>query len=411
MVDWTQLPKASEKRIAIHITPQAERAVKQGHPWLFDQAIRKQSHEGQTGDLAVVFDKKRRFLAIGLYDAQSPIRVRILQHHQPQSIDAQWFQDRVTRASQKRAHLLETATTGYRVIYGESDGLPALILDRYASVYVLKLYSSAWLLHLHDVVQSIQNVLDVQTLVLRMSRNMAPQAQRYGLYDGQVLVGNTLTQTQIAFEEYGLHFMADVVHGHKTGYFFDQRENRQRIRNEAKGKTVLDVFAYSGGFSVYAAAGGATHVTSIDISEPALQQAQDNMQRNNHLKSIDICEHEVIAEDAFVALERLHRAGRQFDIVIVDPPAFAKRQSEVSRAYDAYRRLAELALPLLHKNGLWVSASCSSRVTAYDFKRIMDTALHQASRTARQQDMTSHAVDHPIGFPEAEYLKCLWTYL
>lgn len=408
MFDFTQLPQANPRRIAIHVKASAQRAIRQGHPWLFDQAIRKQSHAGQSGDLAVIFDDQRRFLAIGLYDPDSPIRVRILHHHSPATIDEAWFRARIEKALAQRQHLPAEGTTGYRAIYGEGDGLPALILDRYADTWVLKLYSTAWIVHLKTIVDAVQTCAQPKHLILRLSRNVQTAFGGYGLSDGQALM-QSLPTMPLTFHENGLAFLADVIRGHKTGYFFDQRENRARVRDMAQGRRVLDVFAYNGGFSVHASAGGASAVTSLDISAPALEQARANMHLNSDLTAHT--DHQIVIADAFEALQRLRDASARYDVVIVDPPAFAKSADEVDKALQAYERLARLAVPLVAQGGHLVMASCSSRVTADAFFNLIERVLVDLHRPSRHIAYTHHAIDHPVTFAEGAYLKCLFADL
>ncbi|HEX3049345.1 MAG TPA: class I SAM-dependent rRNA methyltransferase [Aggregatilineaceae bacterium] len=391
------------KRIAIHITPAAERAVRSGHPWLFEQAIRKQSHEGESGDLAVIFDHDRRFLAIGLYDPHSPIRVKILQHGTPASIDLDWFTARLRAAVGIRAPLLTPQTDGCRLVHGENDGFPGLVVDRYADTLVLKLYTSAWLPHLQDITTALQRVQSFDRLVLRTSRGM----QSNDLADGKILLGDDLT-APILFHENGLAFAADVVRGHKTGFFFDQRDNRSRVRDLSANRHVLDVFAYTGGFSVYAAAGGAKSVLSVDISEPALVAAQSNFALNQSNPRVRAAQHSILVADAFDGLEQLRVSHRTFDMVIVDPPSFAQNAAQIEQALAAYTRLTRLALTVVNPaGGIFVIASCSSRVTPDQF---FTTVLRAASGYSLSEIAhTGHALDHPIGFPEGEYLKCLFA--
>lgn len=405
MIDFSSLPKTSNKRIAVHIKPAAERALRQGNPWVFDQAIRKQSHEGQSGDLAVIFDKKRKFLAIGLYDPDSPIRVKVLQHGQQATIDAQWFCDKLQKAAEIRQQLNQQNTNAYRLVHGENDGLPGLAVDRYVDTLVLKLYTAAWLPHLQAIITGLEQAQPFDRLVLRLSRNIQDAVSAYGLSDGQLLHGDELSES-IIFQENGLSFAADVIRGHKTGFFFDQRENRQRVRELSANRRVLDVFAYSGGFSVYAAAGGAESVTSLDVSAPALESAKANMRLNRQQIQ---GEHHIIVGDAFEELERLRKNGTTFDMLIVDPPSFAKRADEVEGALIAYSRLAELALAITEPDGVFVMASCSSRVSADDFfKTILRTAKSNG-REVEEIERTAHALDHPVGFAEGAYLKCLFA--
>jgi 23S rRNA (cytosine1962-C5)-methyltransferase len=291
-------------------------------------------------------------------------------------------------------------------VHGENDGQPSLIIDRYADVLVIKLYSAVWFAHLHNILAALENILPAKTVILRFSRTVQ-EGETFGLNDGSVLKGK-LPDSKVRFRENGLLFSADVVHGHKTGFFFDQRDNRQRVGKLAQGRTVLDVFSYSGGFSVYAAAGGAKSVTSLDISEPALASARDNMLLNISNPNVTKCEHETIAADAFEGLKQLSEQGRKFDIVIVDPPSFANSKNQIEGALRAYSRLTELSIPLVEKRGILVIASCSSRVSANDFFKMITQA---AKRPLQEIERTQHAIDHPIGFPEGAYLKCLFASL
>jgi 23S rRNA (cytosine1962-C5)-methyltransferase len=404
------LPQPSARRIALRVSAAAERALRGGHPWLFDQAVIRQSHEGQPGDLAVIFDHKGRFLAVGLYDPESPIRVKVLQHRQQAAIDGDWFEGRLRAAAHARQPLLAQHTDGYRLVYGENDNLPGLVIDRYAGALVIKLYTAAWLPHLRDVIPALQRVQPFDHLVLRISRNVQASAALYGLNDGMLLLGSDLP-LPVIFQENGLRFAADVMRGHKTGFFFDQRDNRSRVRELARGRRVLDVFAYSGGFSVYAAAGGALSVTSLDASAPALQAAVDNFALNQDNAQVAAAQHHTLVSDAFDGLEALHAQRQRFDMVIVDPPAFAKSEAEVGRALAAYARLTRLALRVLEPGGVFVMASCSSRVAPQVFFQTVTQSAQDSGHALRDIVRTGHALDHPITFPEGEYLKCLFATL
>ena len=418
----SSIPPPAGRRLALRVTPDAQRALRRGHPWLFDRAIVSQSAAGQPGDLAVVFDERRRFLAIGLYDPGSPIRVRILQHGSPATIDAAFFAGRLAAAADRRASLSAVGegvrlvagpageeTTGYRLVHGEGDGLPGLVIDRYDRVLVVKLYSAAWLPHLRDVLAGLAEVAPADAVVLRLSRATQRQpAALHGLADGATLAG-TLATNPVIFRENGLLFEADVLHGQKTGFFLDQRENRARVEGLAAGRETLNVFAYTGGFSLYAARGGAPAVISLDISAPALAAAQRNFDLNHALPAVAAARHEMLVEDAFSGLARLARDGRLFDLVVVDPPAFAKQQSEIPAALSAYQRLAGLALGVLRPGGTLVMASCSSRVSADDFYAAVRRGAGRTGRALHEFDHTGHPVDHPAGFAEGAYLKCLYA--
>lgn len=399
------IPEPDERRIALRVTPEAERALRGGHPWLFERAITRQSHQGQAGDLAVVFDRKDRFLAVGLYDPHSTIRARILQRGEPAAINRDWFAARLAEAAQLRAPLLAQQTTGYRLVHGANDGLPGLVVDRYERTLVLKLYTSAWLPRLRDLLPALAEAAPAERVVLRLGRAASPQ---HGLSDGTILSGPPL-EDAVLFSENGLRFEADPVRGQKTGFFLDQRENRARVEELAAGKSVLDVFAYTGGFSLYAARGGARVVVSLDSSAPALESAARNMVLNRHHPAVAAASHELLVEDAFEGLARLGKSRRRFDVVIVDPPAFARRQTQVAQALVTYARLTRLGLGVLRPGGTLVQASCSSQVGAEPFFEEINRAAAQAGRPLREIERTGHPLDHPIGFKEGAYLKCLFA--
>ncbi len=405
----TNLPGANSKRIALRINSLAQHALRMGHPWVFDQSITEQSHAGAPGDLAVIFDDKRNFLAVGLYDPTSPIRVRILQSRQPATINREWFKTRLLAASNVRIPLtiMEKATSGYRLVNGENDGFPGLVIDKYDQTLVIKLYTPAWIPHLKEVCLALEQVSPASSLVLRLSRSMSKQPGLLsGLQDGQSLAGPPLAGP-ILFMENGLIFEADPIFGQKTGFFLDQRDNRARVERLSMNKTVLNMFAYTGGFSVYAARGGAKHIVSVDISAPAMESAVRNMGYNQQGAAQPT--HETLTEDAFEVLTRLTAAKRTFGLVIIDPPMFAQSQGQTSAAIAAYQRLTHLGLGVLERGGVLVQASCSSRVDSESFFKAIHQAARQSNRSLTEIERTGHALDHPIGFKDGAYLKCLFT--
>lgn len=405
----SQLPTPSAQRIAMRLSTPGERALKQGHPWVFDQSITEQSREGNPGDLAVIFDDKRRFLAVGLYDPTSTIRVRILQKGKPATIDTNWFEEKIKTAAAIRKPLGKQDTNGYRLIHGENDGLPGLVIDRYAETLVLKLYTPAWVPHLKDVISALEKTQTFNHLILRLNRSLNKQADDlHGLADGMTLTGQT-PEGLILFKENGITFECDPIHGQKTGFFLDQRENRERVRTLSKGKSVLNVFSYTGGFSLYAADGGATEVVSVDFSTPATQATLRNIQHNQHRENIRNATFETLDQDAFEALAQMKAQNRQFDIVILDPPMFAQNQSQIETALHAYRRLTHLGLGVLKRGGILVQASCSSRVSVDDFFNAIHQAAQEAGRPLKEIERTGHAVDHPTTYKEGAYLKCLFA--
>jgi len=400
------LPTIETGKVAVKLKSKAEALVRKGHPWVFDQSITKQNREGNAGDVAVIFDnRKDKFLACGFYDPESPIRIKILQANTPTTINRDWFKDKIEAAYAKRLPLFETDTNSYRLLYGENDGLPSLVADVYDTVLVVKLYAQIWFPYLKEVLPELLEISKTQTLILRLSRNVQKEGNPYGLHDGQVLHGS-LDNEVVTYREHGVIFSANVIRGHKTGAFLDHRENRKKVGEMAKGKTMLDVFAYAGGFSVHALVRGATEVTSLDISAQALEVARQNAALNSFAGT-----HSVIVGDAFKALSELADQGRQFDIVVIDPPSFAKSKLEIERALYSYEKLAILGARLVKKPGLLVLASCTSRIPAEQFFERTEKTIAQTTSDYAVLEKTQHDVDHPIGFPEGAYLKCIYFKL
>jgi 23S rRNA (cytosine1962-C5)-methyltransferase len=234
----------------------------------------------------------------------------------------------------------------------------------------------------------------------------------HGLQDGQLLAGDVPGEP-VLFSENGLTFEADLVHGQKTGFFLDQRDNRskleQLISQDGRLRQVLNTFSYTGGFSVYSARGGAASLTNVDASKIALEGAQRNLQRNRQQWARSDIEHELIHGDAFTVLEELFAVGRRFDAIVIDPPSFAKNQQQVRRAEGAYRMLVQQGLALLRPHGLLVMSSCSSRIRPDAFFALVNRTANEVGRPLLEISRTGHPVDHPIGFPEGAYLKCLFA--
>ncbi|HTO06423.1 MAG TPA: class I SAM-dependent rRNA methyltransferase [Myxococcota bacterium] len=396
------------RSVTVRLTNSAERWVRKEHPWLYAESIRSHSRPGQAGDLAVIFDRHRKLLALGLWDPDSPIRVRVLHRGGPRPVDRTFFAERLRTAAEKRAHLAGEGTTGWRVANGESDGLPGLVVDRYEGTVVLKLYTAAWLPHLPEVLAALGESLAPERVVARTARAIAAVcAERAGLRDGDVLAGPPL-DAPIVFREAGLALRCDPARGQKTGWFLDQRENRARVGALAQGRNVLDAFAYTGGFSLHAARGGAARVLSLDASRIALDESLANFALNRADPQVARCAHELAQGDAFEELPRLAAAGRRFELVVVDPPALTRTQADVAGALHAYARLAESAARLLAPGADLVMASCSARVDADALAGAVRQGAARAGRRLRERERTAHACDHPVGFPEAAYLKCLF---
>jgi len=391
--------------------------VKRGHPWVYRRGLVRDAKDGRAGDVAVVHDEKGAQLAVGLYDPASEIAVRVLAAGKPVVVDGAFIEARIAASFARRAPIVSPRddegplTDGLRLVFGESDGLPGLVVDRYASIAVVKLYSACWFPWLDDVVRAVRAPfapLGAPTrVVLRLARNVVDE-RAPARTDGEALVGDALFRDEAphTFRENGMRFLVDPVRGQKTGFFLDQRDNRARVRARADVARVLNVFSYSGGFSLAAAFGGAREVTSVDLARPALDDAVRNFALNARDPQVARARHTTIAGDAFLVLQDLARAGARFELVVLDPPAFTRRREQLDAARESYARLAALGLAVVEKRGTLVFASCSAHVTADDLLACLHEGASRARRAVRVEEVTGHAPDHPIAFAEGAYLKC-----
>ncbi|NND87763.1 MAG: methyltransferase domain-containing protein [Flavobacteriaceae bacterium] len=397
-----EFPKIEPQRLAVKLTTKGERSVRSGHPWIFSDSIQKINKEGKAGDIAIIFrSSSNKPLGIGLYDPRSPIRIKMIHHDGGAQIDRSFFKQKIDAAYEIRAALRSTSTNSYRLLFGENDGFPGCIADVYDEVLVIKLYNEIWLPYLQDLFELLVERTESNTVVIRLSRSLQ-KLSNLPFHDGQVIYGS-LENEVVPFEEHGVQFSANVIKGHKTGYFLDHRHNRKRVGELSRNKEVLDVFSYAGGFSVHALAGGAKKVTSLDISAQALEVAQANAALNPSKGT-----HEVVVGDAFDVMKQFIEEGNTYDIVVIDPPSFAKSKKEINGALKKYRQLARLGAQLTRKNGLLVLASCSSRISATDFFQLTQEELKSGPQKFREELKTYHDVDHPITFPEGAYLKCIY---
>jgi 23S rRNA (cytosine1962-C5)-methyltransferase len=410
---------------------------------VFAESIREQNRDADSGELAVIYDRKDRFLAVGLFDPDSAIRVRVLHTGKPQTIDRVWWEARLDAAVRRRDGLFDERTTGYRLINGESDGWPGLALDRYDTTLVMKIYTAAWLARVREITALIWTRLRPERIVLRASRNvqslfglckMLPYPgplplgggegeslsggpriddfrlnRRFGdLTDGPILIGDRLEECP-TFLESALRFEADVLRGQKTGFFLDQRENRRIVETLARGRTVLNAFSFSGGFSLYAARGGAKSVADLDMSAHALDAAKRNCKLNQTEPAVARCRHELMQADAFAWLRE--NPMRKFDLIVLDPPSLAKREPERAGAIRAYARLTELGIKHLLPGGILLACSCSAHVSAEEFFGAVRQSATKSGRRFNELQTTRHAPDHPATFKEAEYLKGIFLKL
>jgi 23S rRNA (cytosine1962-C5)-methyltransferase len=420
MSDHDDTAPSAPRTVHVRVRKDVAGSVRRGHPWVYRRGLVRDAADARAGDVAIVHDEKNEFVGVGLYDPTSEIAVRMLASRKPVKVDREFLRARIRAAADLRAPLLESRdeagplTDGYRVVFGEGDGLPGLVVDRYADVAVVKLYSAAWLPWLAIVEEAVRDALavtlPVRHVVLRFARNLQSEATAHAAREGSVIFGGPIPD-DLVFREHGLRFHVDPVRGQKTGFFLDQRDNRAKVGAMSAGKSVLNVFSYSGGFSLSAARGGASRVTSIDLSEPALDDAVRNFALNSDVPGVASTDHAVVHGDAFAELATLRTRRERFDLVVLDPPAFARSANQVASALESYTRLCMLGLDVLVPGGQLVFASCSAHVTADQLVACAEAAARERRRELHVDEVTGHALDHPVAFREGAYLKCLYAHV
>jgi 23S rRNA (cytosine1962-C5)-methyltransferase len=382
------------------------RHLRAGHPWVFRRAVERAPKGLPAGAIVDVTDAGR-FVARGYYDPHSAISVRILTRDAAEAVDAAFWRRRVARALALRRELVH-GTNAFRMVHGESDGLPGVVADRYDRWAVLKLYSAGLTPHRAAVVEALRGEAEGLAGVYgrdEIPRDDLDEAGEAGAPQGRVLWGGEPPE-RIPVDEHGMTLLVDVRRGQKTGHFLDQRENRRMVRDLSRGRAqALNLFSYTGGFSVAAALGGARQVVSVDVDRDALALARENFAANG----LDPGAHGFAAEDAFESLARSKREGRRFDLVVCDPPAFAKSQRTVDAAVAGYASLNRAALAVLAPGGLLVTASCSARVSAEQFFDAVKEAAFKARVELQVIAETRQPPDHPVSpqFREGRYLKAL----
>lgn len=380
------------------LKPGREKSLKRRHPWIFSGGIARVEGDPQAGETVAVCSSDGAVLAVAAYSPQSQIRARVWDWN-ARDIDAAFIAQRIARAAVSRS-LSADVSDGLRLVHGESDGLPGIVADRYANTVVVQLLSTGaerWRDAVADALVGLPGVVRV------IERSDADVRELEGLQPRNGLLRGTAAGEPLIVTEHGLRFGVDAAQGHKTGFYLDQRDNRLALRKLAGGKTVLDCFCYSGGFALNALAGGATTVTAIDSSGPALQTASANaaLNQGNGVEWLEA--------DVFKTLRAFRDAGRHFDLIVLDPPKFAPTAAHAEKAARAYKDINLLAFKILNPGGTLMSYSCSGGISPDLFQKIVAGAALDAGVDARIEGWLHGAADHPVAlnFPEGEYLKGL----
>ncbi|QDT55426.1 Ribosomal RNA large subunit methyltransferase I [Caulifigura coniformis] len=388
----SQLLHHSPRLIRLTLARDLVRSVRSGHPWVYRDALRDVP-QAQPGSVAELFASDgRRRIATGMYDPGSPVAFRVCQPEGGR-VDDEWASRQLERAVHLRQSVTTPQTTGYRLSNGEGDGLPGLVIDLYGTTGVLKLDGSG--------PEGFWNAAGIGEWLLEKLSLKGVVCRTRGEEGAEVVAGDPDVEPE--FLEHGLKFTSNVQKGQKTGFFLDQRENRRIIRDLSAGKTVLNLFSYTGGFSIAAGVGGARKVTSVDSAGPAVAICD----RHWRMNGLEEGNHTSIATDAFEFLEQTAGQGRRWDIVIVDPPSFAPSAKSVERAKGAYQKLMTAAAKVVEPGGLLAASSCSSHISESMFLEILVSAMSQSRRRARVAAITGQPVDHPwpLVCPELRYLK------
>ncbi len=381
-----------------------EHSILRFHPWIFSGAIKKIAGDIAEGDIVQVYDNEGNFLAVGQYQIGS-IAVRILSFEE-EAIDYEFYKKRIAEAYEvrKAIGLAESDTTNaFRLIHGEGDSLSGLIIDFYNGTAVVQMHTVGMYLAKDLINKALQEVLgDKLTSIYNKSEGTLPYKADITPLNGYVWGSNS---SKVATEN-GLLFNVDWEKGQKTGFFVDQRENRQLLEQYSKNRKVLNMFCYTGGFSFYAMRGGAQLVHSVDSSERAIEITRANVELNFP----NDARHEAYAEDAFKFLDK---SKDKYDLIILDPPAFAKHHNVLKNALTGYRRLNTIAFEQIQKGGILFTFSCSQVVSKDDFRRTVFSAAAKAGRKVRILSQLTQPADHPINIyhPEGEYLKGLILFV
>ena len=386
--------------IQLRLRPGREVSVGRRHPWLFSGAVLSQEGDGSDGH-AEVLDSGGKPRARGSYSPGSQILAR-LWTFDGRAPDRALFRERFEAARRLRQSIVPAETSGFRAINSEGDLCPGVLLDIYGETAVLELTTEGTEKWEADLADTANEVFRPARLVVRRSGSDHDRGSpaRLTTHDSQPAT------PPVSFTENGLHFLADVSSGQKTGFFLDQRDNRARLRPLAQGRTVLNLFSYSGAFSVAALAGGAARAVDVDSSEPALSLAREHRRANGFA----VLEEDFVRADVFEDVRRRVEAREQWDIVVCDPPAFAKKRGDVDRAARGYKDINRLAMSLVGPGGWLLTCSCSGQVSADLFQKIVFSAGLEANRSFSIAARQGAAADHPVSLecPEGEYLKGLW---
>lgn len=391
----------------VTLLPRKEVPILGGHPWVFSKGISTEGRNAPApdlipGSLVTLLASDGKELGIGTYNPLTNIRVRLITRDATTIIDQAFFEKRFVELDAWKQKHLPPHTNGYRLVHAETDSIPGLIIDRYGSTFVFQLHTAGMERFRTEIIEALKTTFTPRAIVERSDIEVRKQE---GLNDMPITVHHGDITGPVTFQENGINFYADTLHGQKTGFFLDQRDARAEVGMLSANKRVMNLFSYTSAYSVYAAKNGATQVTSIDISKPALEQAKQNFKLNN----LDPNDTKFAFEDhdIFDIVGRAQLPHGPYDLIVCDPPALAKTEAHVQNASKAYLMLNQHCFTHLEKGGILVTSSCSGRISQEEFRDILRIAAGRAGRQAKILKWITQPADHAevLAFTEGRYLK------
>lgn len=391
-----------ESKIILHES--RDKSLKRKHPWIFSKAIKEVVNEPNNGADINIYDCNNNFLAVAAYSPNSQIRARVWSFNKDEKIDKDFFKAKILKAYEARKLMLEvTAMSACRIIAAESDSIPGLIVDMYNNYLVLEVLSAGTEFHLKEIVAALREVFPEHNIYERSDVEVRKK-EGLELRKGVIFGENPPTEIEITENE-NMKLLVDIENGHKTGYYLDQRDNRAALAKYCKGKSVLNCFSYTGGFSLYALKGRALKVANVDVSQRAL----DTAKRNIVLNHLDPGRVKFIKEDVFKFLRNEKAKNNKYDVIVLDPPKFAESRGQLDKACRGYKDINMLAASIINPGGYLMTYSCSGHMTPDLFQKVVADAILDANREGQIVEYLQQASDHPIStaYPEGLYLKGL----
>lgn len=388
---------------ALYLQSGREKSLNRKHPWVFSKAIKKIKGKPGLGDTVTIYSNEGKYLATAAYSPDSQIRARIWTFDETEQIDQAFFSKKLTRALDARQYVIaEGGLTGFRLCAAESDGLPGITIDKFDNYLVCQLLSAGAERHKGEIVMALNSLFPDCAVYERSDVDVR---KKEGLEKITGPLHGDAPQAPVLIKENGLTIEVDILNGHKTGFYLDQRDSRAALERFSKDKEVLNCFCYTGTFGLYALRGGCKKVINVDVSQPALDTAKRNVEHND----LDLSRAEFVKQDVFKLLRQYREEGRQFDTIVMDPPKFAESKAQLTGACRGYKDINMIAMQLLKPGGTLLTFSCSGLMEQNLFQKVVADAALDAGKELLIMERLNQAADHPIAgnYPEGFYLKGL----